>query len=233
MSKTAPAKIAPGPTGSADDSLSRIAGIDWRISDRLVDYDAAVAAMEQRAAAIRVGEAPELIWLLQHPPLYTGGTSADPADLFNPAGLPVYRSGRGGQYTYHGPGQRVVYVLLDLKKRGADVRRFVTDLEEWIIATLWRFNLRGVVRPDRVGVWIERDGGREEKIAAIGIRIRRWVSYHGLAINLDPDLAYFDGIVPCGIHEHGVTSFAALGLTTSMAELDGELQNCFLEKFNT
>jgi lipoyl(octanoyl) transferase len=205
--------------------------IEWRISEQPVAYEAAVAEMEARVEAIHQGKAGELVWLLQHPALYTAGTSADPVDLLNAGDMPVFQTGRGGQYTYHGPGQRVVYVLLNLRQRGPDVRAYVHNLEAWIIATLWRFNLRGEVRDDRVGVWIDRGQGREEKIAAIGVRLRRWVSYHGIAINLNPDLSHYDGIVPCGIAEHGVTSFEALGLTTSMAELDAELRHTFVQVF--
>jgi lipoyl(octanoyl) transferase len=208
-------------------------GIDWRISDALVDYQAAVAEMETRVAAIRAGEAPETVWLLEHPPLYTAGTSAKDADLLQPDRFPVHRTGRGGQFTYHGPGQRVAYVMLDLKRRGGDVRAFVRDLEEWVIETLAVFNVRGERRPDRIGIWVARGGGREDKIAAIGVRVRRWVSYHGIAINLEPDLAHFDGIVPCGIAagEHGVTSLVDLGIPAAMPELDGALRASFREVF--
>ncbi len=202
--------------------------LDWRISDEPVDYDDAVAFMEDRVARIHAGEAAELIWLLQHPSLYTAGTSARAADLLDPERFPVHRSGRGGEYTYHGPGQRVAYVMLDLTRRGRDVRRFVDDLECWVIKALARFNIKGERRPDRVGIWVDRSAalgaGREDKIAAIGVRVRRWVTYHGIAINLDPDLSHFDGIVPCGIHEHGVTSLVDLGLPVTLADLDLALQ---------
>ncbi len=173
--------------------------IEWRISDSPVPYPEAVRTMEERVAAIRAGTARELMWLLEHPPLYTAGTSARAGDLLQPDRFPVYASGRGGQYTYHGPGQRVAYVMLDLKRREPDLRRFVHDLEEWVIRTLAGFNVRGERRAGRIGIWVARPGGREDKIAAIGVRVRHWVSYHGIAINLDPELAHFTGIVPCGI----------------------------------
>ncbi len=198
--------------------------VEWRISDAEVDYPSALSFMEDRVAAIRAGQAPEMVWLLQHPPLYTAGTSANPRDLLDPGRFPVYEAGRGGQYTYHGPGQRVAYVMLDLKKRGADVRRFVHSLEEWLIRTLAHFGVKGERREGRVGIWVDRGGGREDKIAAIGIRIRHWVSFHGIALNVDPDLAHFAGIVPCGISEHGVTSLWDLGHTPSMDEVDMALK---------
>ena len=209
--------------------------VEWRISDDLVDYPTAIAGMEARVAAIRAGEAPELVWLVEHPPLYTAGTSAKPGDLLAPDRFPVFATGRGGQYTYHGPGQRVAYAMLDLKARGGDIRRYVRDLEEWIIRTLDRFNVRGERRQDRIGIWVV-DGKREDKIAAIGVRVRHWVSYHGIAINLEPDLAHFDGIVPCGIAPtatapFGVTSLAKLGLIVSMPELDMAMRAAFLEVF--
>lgn len=209
--------------------------VDWCVSDGLTDYTTAVSEMEARAAAIASGQADELVWLLEHPPLYTAGTSAKPADLRDPGRFPVYDSRRGGQYTYHGPGQRVVYVMLDVGARGRDVRCFVQDLERWVIAALAEFNVTGHIRPGRVGVWVERpDKPRtttgalaEDKIAAIGIRLRKWVSFHGIAINLDPDLSHFDGIVPCGISEHGVTSLVDLGLPVTMADLDVALRRSF------
>jgi lipoyl(octanoyl) transferase len=177
--------------------------------------------MEERVAAIAEGRAPELAWLLEHPPLYTAGTSAQPSDLVQPDRFPVFQAGRGGQYTYHGPGQRVGYVMLDLQRRGrADLRRYVQDLEEWLVRTLARFGVRGERRPGRVGIWVARPGGAEEKIAAIGVRVRRWVTYHGVSINRDPDLSHFGGIVPCGIADRGVTSLAKLGLAVSPEELD-------------
>jgi lipoyl(octanoyl) transferase len=214
--------------------------LTWRISDERVDYQQAVDFMERRVAEIRAGTAPETIWLLEHPPLYTAGTSARPGDLLSPDRFPVYETGRGGQFTYHGPGQRVAYVMLDLKKRaksgtGGDVRQFVRDLEEWVIRTLARFNVRAERREGRVGIWVS-ENGREDKIGAIGIRLRHWVSFHGIAINLDPDLSHFDGIVPCGITEsaatpYGVTSLAQLGQMVTMPELDMALKAAFAEVF--
>ncbi len=186
-------------------------------------YALAIERMELEAAAIARSEARELLWLVEHPPLYTAGTSAKAADLVQPDRFPVFETGRGGQYTYHGPGQRVVYVMLDLRQRGNDVRAFVAALEKVIIGTLLKFGIVGETREDRVGVWVRRGNEREDKIAAIGIRVRRGVSFHGLAINLNPDLSHFDGIVPCGVRQHGVTSFAELGLSTSMAALDEAL----------
>lgn len=213
--------------------------VEWRIADGLTDYDTAVAEMEARAAAIRQGDAPELVWLVEHPPLYTAGTSADPSDLVAPDRFPVYKTGRGGEYTYHGPGQRVAYVMLDLKRRREDVRAFVAALEEWIIRTLDRFNVKGERREDRVGVWVvrpEKPSGKpgepaEDKIAAIGIRLRKWVSFHGIAINLEPELAHYGGIVPCGIADHGVTSLVDLGLPVTMHDLDLALLDAFREVF--
>src|SRR6266481_1899540 len=195
-------------------------GIEWRISEIPVEYEAAVDEMERRVAAIRAAAAPELVWLLEHPPLYTAGTSARDDDLIDPHYLPVHRTGRGGRYTYHGPGQRIAYVMLDLRRRGQDVRCYVHQLEEWIIQALARFEVRGERREGRVGIWVVRPGGREEKIAAIGVRVRQWVTYHGLAINIDPDLDHYRGIVPCGIAEHGVTSLAQLGVAATIAEAD-------------
>lgn len=224
------------PTAS---NVVRIGGapVEWRIASAPVQYQAAVAEMEARAAAIADGSATELIWLLEHPPLYTAGTSAKTADLLTPDRFPVYEVGRGGQYTYHGPGQRVVYVMLDVKRRsGGDVRRFVTILERWVITTLAEFNVRGETRPDRVGVWVRRPAkgaGREDKIAAIGIRLKRWVSFHGISINVEPDLEHFAGIVPCGIREHGVTSLVDLGLPVTMDDLDVALKRAFSATFDT
>lgn len=203
----------------------------WRVSDTLVPYPDALDAMERRVAAIRDGTAGELVWLLVHPPLYTAGTSAQDSDLLDAGGFPVYRTGRGGQYTYHGPGQRVAYVMLDLSKRGRDVRRFVHDLEEWVIRALARFNVRGERREGRVGIWVPREGGREDKIAAVGIRLRRWVSFHGIAINVDPELSHFTGIVPCGVREHGVTSMHDLGIPVTMPDVDVALRDAFEEVF--
>ena len=209
--------------------------VEWITSDGLTDYDAAVAFMEARAEAISRGEADEAIWLLEHPPLYTAGTSAKPDDLTEPNKFPVYEAKRGGQYTYHGPGQRVAYVMLNVGERGHDVRRFVQDLETWVIAALAEFNVKGEIREGRVGVWVERpekprgiDGAvREDKIAALGIRLRKWVSFHGLSINVDPDLGHFSGIVPCGIRDHGVTSLVDLGLPVTMADVDVALRRTF------
>jgi lipoyl(octanoyl) transferase len=212
---------------------------DWIITPGLTSYDDAVAWMERRAAAIAEGRADEAIWLLEHPPLYTAGTSAKPQDLTDPGRFPVYETRRGGQYTYHGPGQRVVYVMLDLNRRGKDVRRFVQQLEHWVIATLDSFNIRGEIRDGRVGVWVARPGKpplpdgtpREDKIAAIGIRLRKWVSFHGISVNVEPELSHFDGIVPCGITGHGVTSLVDLGLPVTMADLDAALAARFAEVF--
>lgn len=209
--------------------------VEWKTSDTLVDYDTAVAFMEQRVQEIHNGTADELIWLLEHPPLYTAGTSARPEDLTDPDRFPVYKSARGGQYTYHGPGQRVVYVMLDLNKRGKDVRAFVKSLEDWVIAALAEFNVKGEIREGRVGVWVRRDdkpltatGAKpEDKVAAIGIRLRKWVSFHGISINVDPDLDHFGGIVPCGISEHGVTSLVGLGLPVTLGDVDVALRTSF------
>jgi lipoyl(octanoyl) transferase len=205
--------------------------VEWRISHGLVDYEAAVTEMEARAAAIRAGEAPELCWLLEHPPLYTAGTSARDEDLLTPDRLPVFRTGRGGQYTYHGPGQRIAYVMLDLQRRGPDLRAYIWRLEEWLIRTLARFGVEGLRREGRIGIWVVKPGGAEAKIGALGVRVRRWVTYHGVAINLDPDLGHFGGIVPCGISGFGVTSLADLGLSTTMQELDAALMATFEQVF--
>lgn len=213
--------------------------VEWLIADGLTDYDEALAFMEERVAAIREGTADELIWLVEHPSLYTAGTSAKPADLLTADRFPVYATGRGGEYTYHGPGQRVVYVMLDLKRRREDIRAFVTALEQWIISTLASFNVRGERREDRVGVWVARpdrpalpDGlPAEDKIAAIGIRLRKWVSFHGISINVEPELAHFDGIVPCGVRGHGVTSLVDLGLPVEMRDLDQALRDAFEDVF--
>lgn len=213
--------------------------VEWITSDRPVDYPEASRWMEDRADAIAAGRAGEAIWLLEHPPLYTAGTSARPADLTDPERFPVYPSKRGGQYTYHGPGQRVVYVMLDVGARGRDIRCFVRDLEAWVIRTLAEFNVKGEIRPGRVGVWVTRpdkppgpDGSpREDKIAAIGIRLRRWISFHGISINVEPDLSHFEGIVPCGIRDHGVTSLVDLGLPVTMQDLDVALKRAFGEVF--
>ena len=207
----------------------------WAVSRGLVDYPAAVAAMEARAAAIAEGRAGELVWLLEHPPLYTGGVSAKPGDLLDAGRFPVFASGRGGQYTYHGPGQRVAYVMLDLTRRQRDVRAFVAALEAWVIGALGRLNVTGDVRPGRVGVWVERRtpgfAPTEDKIAAIGVKLRRWVSFHGISLNVEPDLSHFGGIVPCGVTEHGVTSLVDLGLPVTMDEADAALRASFAEVF--
>lgn len=204
--------------------------VEWTIREGLTPYPDAVAAMEARVDGILAGTADEQVWLVEHPPLYTAGTSARAQDLLD-SRFPVYETGRGGQYTYHGPGQRVAYAMLNLKARTPDVRRFVNQLERWIILTLDQFNIRGEVREGRVGVWVGLPGGREAKIAAIGIRLKRWVSYHGIAINVHPDLSHFGGIVPCGIREHGVTSLEALGLTASMEDVDVALKQAFKAVF--
>ncbi|MDA0663316.1 MAG: lipoyl(octanoyl) transferase LipB [Proteobacteria bacterium] len=207
---------------------------EWRISDAPVPYPDALAAMEERVRLIHEGSAGELVWLLEHPPLYTAGTSAKRADLLQPDRFPVYEAGRGGQFTYHGPGQRIAYVMLDLRKRGPDVRRYVCNLEDWVIGALSTFNVTGERRDGRVGIWVDRGAGREDKIAAIGVRIRRWVTFHGVSINLDPDLSHFSGIVPCGIGDAnlGVTSLVDLGLPVSMADLDVALKAAFDPVFN-
>jgi lipoyl(octanoyl) transferase len=207
----------------------------WAVSSGLVGYPEAVAAMEARVEAIAEGRAGELVWLLEHPPLYTAGVSAKPGDLLQPDRLPVFRTGRGGQFTYHGPGQRVAYVMLALRARGQDVRAFVRALEAWLIGALAALDIRGEVRPDRVGVWVERGAPgavpglplREDKIAAIGVKLRRWISFHGVSLNVNPELEHFAGIVPCGINQHGVTSLADLGLKASMDEADAALRASF------
>jgi lipoyl(octanoyl) transferase len=213
--------------------------VDWKVADGLTDYETAVAFMEERVAAIRDGAANELVWLVEHPPLYTAGTSADRADLVDPGRFPVFETGRGGEYTYHGPGQRVAYVMLDLKRRREDVRALVAALEEWIIRTLDRFNVKGERREDRVGVWVirpERSSSApgqpaEDKIAAIGIRLRKWVSFHGIAINQEPDLTHYGGIVPCGVTDHGITSLVDLGLPVTMDDLDIAMKDAFEDVF--
>lgn len=208
--------------------------VDWITTDGLTPYADAVAFMEDRADAIARGSADECVWLVEHPPLYTAGTSAKAADLTDPDRFPVHITKRGGQYTYHGPGQRVAYVMLDVGRRGHDVRRFVQDLERWVIATLDRFNVKGEIREGRVGVWVQRNdkpptvtGLAEDKIAAIGIRLRKWISFHGISINVEPDLDHFSGIVPCGITDHGVTSLVDLGLPVTMADVDVALRQTF------
>lgn len=209
--------------------------VEWKTEQNPIDYPFAVSEMERRVEAIRAGTEDELIWLLEHPPLYTAGTSAKAKDLLSPQ-FPVYETGRGGEYTYHGPGQRVAYIMLDLRTRGPDVRAYVCALEDWIIRSLAHFDVKGERREGRIGIWVDlsRHGGlagQEAKIAAIGIRIRRWVTYHGVAININPDLSHFGGIVPCGIAEHGVTSLAALGVGCSMADFDAVLKSEFVKNF--
>jgi lipoyl(octanoyl) transferase len=213
--------------------------VEWVVEEGLLPYPDAVTAMEKRAAAIAAGEAGELVWLVEHPPLYTAGTSAKDSDLIAPERFPVFRTGRGGEFTYHGPGQRVVYLMLDLNRRGPDLRRYVASLEDWIIAALARFNVAGERRADRIGVWVRRPDkpplpdGRpaEDKIAAIGIRVRRWVTFHGISLNVDPNLEHYSGIVPCGVTGYGVTSLVDLGLPVSMAEVDAALRSTFEEGF--
>jgi lipoyl(octanoyl) transferase len=206
--------------------------IEWRVREGLVGYPEAVAFMEDRVAEIAAGRANELIWLVEHPPIYTAGTSAKESDLID-ARFPVFHTGRGGQFTYHGPGQRVAYAMLDLRRRDKDVRAYVRDLEEWLIRTLARFNVKGERRDGRVGIWVARGTAREDKIAAIGVRVRHWIAFHGVALNVDPDLSHFDGIVPCGVREHGVTSLADLGIVASMAEADMALRDAFEEVFGS
>lgn len=208
--------------------------IQWAISEGLVPYQAALDAMNARAAAIRDGSAPQLVWLLEHPPLYTAGTSARPEDLLSPGVFPVFETGRGGQFTYHGPGQRIAYVMLDMRHRGGDVRGLVCDIERWVIGALAAFNVKGERREGRVGIWVsrpEKGDGKEDKIAAIGLRVSRWITTHGLSFNVEPDLAHYGGIVPCGIKEHGVTSLADLGLPVSMSDADIALKTAFEQIF--
>ena len=211
------------------------AAAEWAVSPGRIGYPEAVEAMKARAAAIAADEAGELVWLVEHPPLYTAGVSSRADDLLEPDRLPVFPTGRGGQYTYHGPGQRVAYVMLDLGRRGRDVRAFVRGLERWIVSTLGRFNVSGETRPGRVGVWVERRqpgiAPREDKIAAIGVRVSRWVSFHGISLNVEPELSDYAGIVPCGIAEHGVTSLLDLGCIASMDEVDAALRSSFQEIF--
>jgi len=214
-------------TEPATRARSKRSSITWRQSDALVLYPDALAAMEARVEAIREGHEGELGWLLEHPPLYTSGTSAKAEDLLVPDRFPVYETGRGGQYTYHGPGQRVAYMMLDLRQRGQDLRRYVWQLEEWIIQTLNAFDIKGGRRDGRIGIWVLKPDGREAKIAAIGVRVRRWITLHGIAINLDPDLSHFTSIVPCGLQGYGVTSIADLGGQASMADLDETLMASF------
>jgi lipoyl(octanoyl) transferase len=214
--------------------LYRSEPVEWQVTTGLTPYEDAVAFMEARVAAIAAGEAGELVWLVEHPSLYTAGTSATAQDLVMPDRFPVFRTGRGGQYTYHGPGQRVAYVMLDLARRGQDVRAFVAGLEDWLIAALDQFNVRGERREDRVGVWVRRPeklAGTEDKIAAIGIRVRKWITFHGLSLNVEPDLEHFTGIVPCGVSQHGVTSLVDLGLPVTMMDADVALRTTFEQVF--
>ena len=224
------------PLSLTEPSLIRADGrpVEWAVSTGYVDYEPAVAAMEARVAAIAAGEAEEVVWLLEHPPLYTAGVSARDDDLLAPDRFPVHRTGRGGQFTYHGPGQRVAYVMLDLNRRGRDVRAFVRGLEGWIIGALDRLGVLAGVRDGRVGVWVERKGAgwsREDKIAAIGVKVRKWVSFHGISLNVEPDLTHFGGIVPCGIQEHGVTSLVDLGVPATLDDADEALKQSFREIF--
>lgn len=213
--------------------------VQFRISQGLIPYEQAVEEMEARVAAIYDGQAAELVWFLEHPPLYTAGTSAQAADLLTPDRFPVFKAGRGGQYTYHGPGQRVAYVLLDLRHYGQDVRAYVQSLEAWIIASLEKFEITGETRCDRIGIWVQRQNAQadsilpagEDKIGAIGVRLRRWITFHGVALNIAPDLSHFDGIVPCGVTQHGVTSMAALGKNITMDEVDQTLKKAFEDEF--
>jgi lipoyl(octanoyl) transferase len=210
--------------------------VEWLVSDRAVAYPEAVAAMEAHVAAIRAGTAAERVWLVEHPPLYTAGTSAKAKDLLVPDRFPVFQTGRGGEYTYHGPGQRVAYLMLDLNRRSADLRLFVATLEEWLIRTLAAFNVRGERREDRVGIWVrrpEKGFAAEDKIAAIGIRVRHWITFHGVALNVDPVLEHFSGIVPCGVRGHGVTSLTDLGITATLPEVDMILRREFEALFGT
>lgn len=215
-------------------SRSKNSPVEWVVTEGMTGYDDAVSAMEARVAAIAAGRAPERVWLVEHPPLYTAGTSARVEDLVEPSRFPVHASGRGGQFTYHGPGQRVAYLMLDLNRRTPDLRRYVAALETWLIATLAAFNIRGERREDRVGVWVrrpERGDRTEDKIAAIGIRVRRWVTFHGVSLNVEPDLTHYDGIVPCGVRQNGVTSLVDLGIPVTMPEVDAVMRESFEEVF--
>ncbi len=207
--------------------MMKSGAVEWTVAASEVPYPQAVEAMERRVKAIRNDAAPGLVWLLEHPPLYTAGTSADPSDLLEPGRLPVFQTGRGGRHTYHGPGQRIAYVMLDLADRGRDLRRYVFDLEQWIIDALAEFHIAGERRQGRIGIWVDQGNGAEAKIAALGVRVRHWVSFHGIAINVNPDLSQYQGIVPCGIAEHGVTSMEALGVTPGMAAVDEALRSTF------
>ncbi len=226
-------RITPPPEAPEIRPEGRAGRVQWLVSDRPVAYPDAVRFMEGRVDAIRAGLGDEAIWLLEHPALYTAGTSARAEELLDASALPVYPSGRGGRYTYHGPGQRVAYVMLDLRPRGSDVRAYVHALERWVIAALARLGVAGETRCDRIGIWVDRGGGREAKVAAIGVRVRRWVTFHGIAINVDPNLDHFGGIVPCGIAEHGVTSLRDLGVGASMADVDAALRATLPERLRT
>ena len=205
--------------------------VEWKVSNLPINYRKAVACMESRVSAIRNNEASELVWLLEHPPLYTAGTSAHPSELLDGSIFPVYDSGRGGKYTYHGPGQRIAYVMMDLRERGRDVRGFVNQLEEWLIYTLAQFNIVGERRKGRIGIWIDQGDGREAKIAAAGVRVRHWITFHGISFNIEPDLSHYQGIVPCGINQHSVTSLADLGLSYTTDEVDLALKKTFAKVF--
>ena len=227
----------PDQTAMSEKTIGSEPGLEWRHADQPVPYPEAIAVMQERVAAIRAGTAPEAVWLLEHPPLFTAGTSGRPEDLFNPLGFPTFAAGRGGQWTYHGPGQRVAYVMLDLQRRHGtvpprDIRAYVQALEAWLIATLAGFGVRGATREGRVGVWVRDPAtGGDSKIAALGVRVSRWVSWHGVSLNVAPELAHFDGIVPCGLREHGVTSLQALGVNADLADVDAALRkhwpDCF------
>ncbi len=226
-------RVTPPPEAPEIRPEGRAGRVQWLVSDRPVAYPDAVRFMEGRVDAIRAGLGDEAVWLLEHPALYTAGTSARAEELLDASALPVYPSGRGGRYTYHGPGQRVAYVMLDLRPRGSDVRAYVHALEGWVIAALARLGVAGETRCDRIGIWVDRGGGREAKVAAIGVRVRRWVTFHGIAINVDPNLDHFGGIVPCGIAEHGVTSLRDLGVGASMADVDAALRATLPERLRT
>ena len=205
--------------------------LEWKVSSLPIPYLHAVSVMEKRVADIYLGRQPEMLWLLEHPPLYTAGTSANKNDLLNPDVFPVYQAGRGGQYTYHGPGQRVIYIMLDLKKRGNDLHKFIRDIENWLIISLERLGVSSHRRKGHPGVWVSQNGQEDAKIAAIGIRVRRWITFHGVSINISPNLAHYAGIVPCGIKNHGITSIKQLGLDGSMRDIDLELKNNFRKQF--